>query len=117
MREGEFKLTMHRGWEAEVFKGPDMQQAVAEYTTHIMKLAIAKVPRGNPKKPHFNEIRKNIGMTVNRDLQGWWGNVTIESNPKVRHALLQEYGWTDRAGGKHLGRKFLKEALLRARIE
>ncbi|MFH8346783.1 hypothetical protein [Streptomyces sp. NPDC018045] len=111
------KVVMERGWERQVFQSHETQVAVASYTTSVMKLAIAGVPRSSPRKPHFNEIRKNIGMTLNQDVFGWWGNVTIETHPRVRHAMLQERGWTDRKGHKHPGRHFLKAALLKARIE
>ncbi|UFQ16409.1 MULTISPECIES: hypothetical protein [Streptomyces] len=112
-----FKLVIHRGWERPIFQSGEMQMAVSQHTADVMKLAIAGAPRSSPAKPHFNEIQKNIGMAINRDHTGWWGNVTVETHPRVRHAMLQERGWTDRAGRRHPGRRYLKEALLRARVE
>jgi len=90
---------------------------VAETTEKIRINAVAKSPRSRTTKTNWNQIRKNISAFVERDERGHYGNVTIELNDRVRHALLQERGWTDRGGRRHPGRKYLKEALMKARIE
>ncbi|QNJ42024.1 hypothetical protein [Streptomyces buecherae] len=54
---------------------------------------------------------------MQRTSEGWHGIVSVEPNPRARHALLQEDGFTDRSGREHPGRRFLKEALYKMRID
>ncbi|MFJ6010211.1 hypothetical protein ACIQHZ_31500 [Streptomyces halstedii] len=116
-KEGQFKLTMHMGWENKMFSTLEAGALVAETTEKIRINAVAGAPRSRTANTNWNQIRKNLSAFIERDARGHYGNVTIELNEKVRHALLQERGWTDRGGRKHPGRKYLKEALLKARIE
>lgn len=117
MSEGQFKLTMDRGWEYKMFKTLECGALVAEVTGELRDEAIKDSPRARNVKTNWNQIKKNISAFVEKDEKGYYGNVTIELNDRVRHALLQERGWTDRAGHKHPGKRYLKEVLLKARIE
>ncbi|MGC9439260.1 hypothetical protein [Streptomyces sp. WG5] len=117
MREGEFKLTMHRGWEAKMLGTLEAGALVAEVTGDIRDGAIREAPRSRTTKTNWNQIKKNISAFVEKDARGYWGNVTIELNDRVRHTLLQDRGWTDKKGRRHPGKRFLREALLKARVD
>jgi hypothetical protein len=117
MREGEFKLTMHRGWEAKMFSTLEAGALVAEVTEKIRILMVSGAPRSRTTKTNWNQIKKNISAFIEKDAGGHYGNVTIELNDRVRHTFLQDRGWTDRGGRRHPGKRFAKEALLKARIE
>lgn len=116
MSEGQFKLTMHRGWEYQMFKTLECGALVAEVTGELRNEAVKEAPRRKSSKSGWNMIKKNISAFVEKDAKGYYGNVTIENNDRVRHALLQEYGWTDKRGRKHPGKRYLREVLLKARI-
>lgn len=117
MSEGKFTLRMEPGWEYKMFSTLECGALVAEVTGEIRDAAIRDAPRSRTTKTNWNQIKKNISAFVEKDARGYYGNVTIELNDRVRHALLQEYGWRDRRGRRHPGRKYLKEALLKARME
>jgi hypothetical protein len=117
MREGEFKLTMHRGWENQMLSTLEAGALVAEVTEHIRIGAVREAPRAKNTKTNWNQIKKNISAFVEKDVKGYYGNVTIELNDRVRHTLLQDLGWTDKKGKRHPGKRFLREALLNARVE
>jgi hypothetical protein len=112
----EFRLQMRAGWEAEAFGTPQMAALVSEVTAKITALAIKSAPRRSAKKNNWNQIKKHIEAIIDKDVGGWYGNVLIEDDNRVRHAFLQDRGWTDRRGRRHAGRRFLKRALLKARI-
>lgn len=114
--EGEFKLTMRRGWEYEMFRTLEAGALVAEVTGELRNEAVKDAPRRRSPTSGWNEIKKNISAFVEKDAKGYYGNVTIELNDRVRHALLQEFGWTDKGGRRHPGKKYLKGVLLKARI-
>lgn len=116
MSEGAFKMTMTRGWEYQMFKTLECGALVAETTEKIRVGAVREAPRSRTSKTNWNQIKKNMDSFVERDERGYYGNVTIELNERVRHTLLQDRGWTDRGGHRHPGKKFLKEALLKARV-
>jgi hypothetical protein len=117
MREGEFKLVMHRGWENDVLSTLEAGALVAEVTGEIRNNAVKMAPRANNTKTNWNQIKKNISAFVEKDVKGYYGNVTIELNDRVRHTLLQDRGWTDKGGRRHPGKRFLRAALLNARVE
>lgn len=117
MREGEFKIVMHRGWEHKMFSTLEAGALVAEVTGELRNMAVRDAPRRSNSKTNWNQIKKNISAFIEKDVRGYYGNVTIENNERVRHALLQERGWTDLGGRKHPGKRYLREALLKARIE
>lgn len=116
-REGQFKMTMHRGWEAQMFSTLEAGALVAEVTGELRNMAVRDAPRRKSPTSGWNQIKKNISAFVEKDARGYWGNVTIENNERVRHALLQERGWTDRGGRRHPGKRYLREVLLKARID
>jgi hypothetical protein len=117
MREGEFKMTMHRGWENEVLSTLEAGALVAEVTGELRNMVVRDAPRAKNTKTNWNQIKKNISAFVEKDARGYYGNVTIELNDRVRHALLQDRGWTDRRGRRHPGKRYLREVLLKARIQ
>lgn len=117
MKEGQFKITMHRGWEHKMFSTLEAGALVAEVTGELRNMAVRDAPRSRTTKTNWNQIKKNISAYVEKDARGYYGNVTIENNEKVRHALLQERGWTDKGGRRHPGKRYLKNVLLKARVE
>ncbi|MER6912240.1 hypothetical protein ABT354_11250 [Streptomyces sp. NPDC000594] len=112
-----FRIAFEPGWEHRVFQSDGTRFAVTLHATRITADAIRSAPRRSATKDNWNQIRKHISTAVAADQWGWRGNVTVEDHPKVRHAMLQERGWTDRRGRRHPGRHYLKAALLRARAE
>lgn len=106
-------LRMEPGWDTQVFRQVEMRNLVARTTARVAELAIAKAPA--TKKRNWNKIRRNISADVAVDAAGWYGNVVIENSPRVRHAMLQDRGYTDPKGRRHPGRHYLKRALEEAR--
>lgn len=113
----DFKITMRRGWEHDVLSTLEAGALVAEVTGELRNMAVRDAPRAKNSKTNWNQIKKNISAFVEKDMKGYYGNVSIELNDRVRHALLQERGWTDRRGRRHPGKRYLREVLLKARIE
>lgn len=112
------KLVIHRGWENTMFRSTQTKELVALHTAKLTAEAIKGAPRRkNASGTPWNGIKNNIEAYVQNSLEGWYGNVVIERNPRVRHAMLQDQGFTDIAGRRHPGRRFLKAALLKARVE
>ncbi|MCY0962738.1 hypothetical protein [Streptomyces sp. H27-H5] len=112
------KLTIHRGWEEVMFRSTATKALVALHTSKIAAEAIKGAPRRkNSGGTPWNGIKNNIEAYVQNSLEGWYGNVVVERNPRVRHAMLQDQGFRDRSGRRHPGRRFLKAALLKSRIE
>ncbi|WP_327294453.1 hypothetical protein [Streptomyces sp. NBC_01197] len=110
-------ITFTPGWEDAMFSTLECGALVAEVAERIRIAVIREAPRNSSTHTNWNQIKKNITASVERDARGYYGEVTIEENDKVRHALLQDRGWTDRAGRHHKGLQYMKEALLRERIE
>ncbi|MET9816875.1 hypothetical protein [Streptomyces sp. NPDC006355] len=117
MREGEFKMNMHRGWENEVLSTLEAGALVAEVTGELRNMVVRDAPRAKNVNTNWNQIKKNVSAFVEKDIKGYYGNVTLELNDRVRHALLQDRGWTDRRGRRHPGKRYLREVLLKARIQ
>ncbi|MFD8594555.1 hypothetical protein ACFV1L_06100 [Kitasatospora sp. NPDC059646] len=108
---------MHRAWEDELLSSPEARQLVELHTADVAQLAIKEAPKASHKR-NWNSIKNNISAMVTLyDRGGWYGQVVIEADHDVRHAMLQEEGWRDRHGRRHPGRLYLKAALERARIE
>ncbi|AEW94041.1 MULTISPECIES: hypothetical protein [Streptomycetaceae] len=78
---------------------------------------IKTAPRGPHQVTDAYSIKQNIHANVKKTSAGWVGYVTIEENPQARHAMLQEKGWTDRAGHRHAGRFYIKAVLDAERAE
>jgi hypothetical protein len=112
----DFKMSFERGWERKMLSTLEAGALVAEVTGDLRNAAVRDAPRARNTKTNWNQIKKNISAFVEKDARGYYGNVTIELNERVRHALLQELGWTDKRGRRHPGRKYLKEVLLKARV-
>ncbi|MFE9455979.1 hypothetical protein OH797_31895 [Streptomyces anulatus] len=115
MADVNFTLRMDRGWEDRFLTNDEVRDLVAARTADIMVFAKALAPRARTK-PHWNTIERHISTLVTL-YDRWYGQVLIEPDDDVRHAMLQERGWTDLAGHRHPGRFYLKRALERARIE
>ncbi|MGW3232468.1 hypothetical protein [Kitasatospora sp. NPDC001095] len=112
-----FTLRMDRNWEREVLSLPQAREIVELHTADVAALAIKEAPRASATRGNWNSIKKNIEAMVTLYQSGWYGQVVIEFDHDVRHAMLQERGWRDRRGRRHPGRFFLKTALEKARIE
>ncbi|MFJ5066535.1 hypothetical protein ACIQC7_08975 [Kitasatospora sp. NPDC088556] len=110
-----FTLKMVPGWEREVLSDPQAQAIVEYHTARLAELAIKSAPKASHRS-NWNSIKRNITAMVTL-YDTWYGQVVIEAEHDVRHAMLQELGWRDRKGHRHPGRFYLKEALERARIE
>lgn len=117
MKDGQFRLVMHRGWENQMFSTLEAGALVAETTERIRIGAVREAPRAKNVNTNWNQIKKNMSAFVEKDAKGYYGNVTIELNDRVRHTLLQDRGWTDKGGRRHPGKRFMKQALLKARVE
>ncbi|MFG2228028.1 hypothetical protein [Streptomyces sp. NPDC048644] len=113
----DFKLVMHRNWEYAVFHSAATRDLMAMHSAEIAAGAINQAPQASATKDNWNQIKKHIKARVEADTWGWRGTVTVEDTPRVRHAMLQDRGWTDRKGRRHPGRRYLKAALLKARVE
>lgn len=111
------EITFTPGWEYAVFNTLECGALVAEVVEKLRIGVIREAPRASNVKTNWNQIKKNITGVVERDARGHYGNVVIENNDRVRHALLQDRGWTDRGGRHHAGLQYMKEALLKERIE
>lgn len=112
------KVVFRRGWEDQMFRSTETKALVMEHTARIAAGAIKEAPRrNNAGGSSWNSSKKNIEAFVENSLQGWYGNVVVDRNPRVRHTMLQDQGFTDVSGRRHPGRKFLKAALLKARID
>ncbi|MCX4685468.1 hypothetical protein OG401_14290 [Kitasatospora purpeofusca] len=112
-----FTLRMDRSWEREILSLPQAREIVELHTADVAALAIKEAPRASATRGNWNSIKKHIEAMVTLYDQGWYGQVVVEFDRDVRHAMLQERGWRDRAGRRHPGRFYLKEALAKARIE
>lgn len=108
---------MGRDWERTFLRSPESRDLVAGATAEIAAYAIKGAPRRSATKSNWNQLKKNIEAFVEVDALGWRGNVVTEAESHVRHAIRQELGWKDRKGRRHPGRRFLKAALEKARIE
>ncbi|MEU5382672.1 hypothetical protein [Kitasatospora cineracea] len=106
---------MGKGWEDELLSSPEARELVELHTADIAALAIKEAPKAS-HKADWTATKRNIEAMVTLYDQ-WYGQVVIEAEPDVRHAMLQERGWRDRHGRRHPGRFYLKAALERARIE
>jgi hypothetical protein len=111
------KFTFHRDWENKAFRSTEMKELVAQVTARLTALSIKGAPRRPGRGDTWNSSKNNIEGFIQNSYQGWYGNVVVERNPRVRHTMLQDQGFTDSAGRRHPGRKFLKAALLKMRIQ
>ncbi|WP_406305779.1 hypothetical protein OHA61_30720 [Streptomyces sp. NBC_00885] len=110
------KLTLHQGWQREALALPGVRELVAKRTGELLHRAITDAPRRGHKSLPWNAIKKSIEGYVRLDHDGWFGNVVIEDDPQVRHAMLQERGFTSPRGRRVKGRRYLKGALLKMRV-
>ncbi|MFB7906418.1 hypothetical protein ACFC1T_08325 [Kitasatospora sp. NPDC056076] len=110
-----FTLRMISGWEREVLSAPQAQALVEYHVARIAELAIKGAPKATYRS-NWNSIKRNIEAMITL-YDTWYGQVVVEFDHEVRHAMLQELGYRDRKGRRHPGRFYLKEALEKARIE
>ncbi|MFC9231353.1 hypothetical protein ACFTZI_20725 [Streptomyces decoyicus] len=115
MADAKFTLRMDGDWQERVLISDGVRGLVELRTEDVAVFARALAPRAR-NKPHWNTINKHIDIMVTA-YRAWYGQVLIEPDEDVRHAMLQERGWKDRAGRRHPGRFYLKRALERARVE
>ncbi|MCY0941908.1 hypothetical protein [Streptomyces antarcticus] len=111
------RLTLNAGWQREALALPGVRELVAKHTGELLHRAITDAPRRGHRALPWNAIKKNLSAYVELSYDGWFGNVVIEDDPKVRHAMLQETGFTSPRGRKIRGRRYLKGALLQMRVK
>ncbi|MGW0583372.1 hypothetical protein ACWD25_47390 [Streptomyces sp. NPDC002920] len=111
------KFVLHRGWQREVYSSHGTREALQLAVKRIDAYAKGDAPRRTSNRTAWNSIRNQIGSAVAMDRDGWYGGVFTEANPGARHAMLQERGFTSPRGRKIAGRRWLKGALLKARID
>lgn len=112
-----FTLRLDKSWERELLRSPEAKELVEEKTAEVTHNSIKEAPRASATKENWNQIKKNIDGFVAEDELGWYGNVVLEPESHVRHAVRLELGWKDKKGRRHPGRLYLKKALERTRIE
>jgi hypothetical protein len=112
-----FTLRLDGGWESEFLRSEAARDLVEFHTADVAALVIKEAPRASATKDNWNRIKANVEAALADAPGGWYGNVVLEDDDRVRHALLQEFGYRDPAGHRHPGRLYLKRALERARIE
>jgi hypothetical protein len=116
--EARAKVTFRRGWEKELYSSFGTKELLEYAAKRIEARAKGDSPkRGAGARSSWNSIRNQIESTVAMDKNGWYAGVYTEANDRVRHAMLLEKGFTDRGGRRHPGRRWLKGALLKARID
>ncbi|MGW9170152.1 hypothetical protein [Streptomyces decoyicus] len=101
-------------WHEQVFRQEQMKRLMAATVARLVELAVSEAPATKPR--NWNKIRRNITGDVSLSPSGWIGAVIVEKNDDVRHAMLQNEGWTDKKHRRHPGRKYLKKALEKGRI-
>lgn len=111
------KLTLHAGWQREALALPGVRELVAKHTGELLHRAITDAPRRGHNSLPWNAIKKNLEAYIQLSPDGWYGNVVIEDDSQVRHAMLQEIGFTSPKGRKIRGRRYLKGALLKMRVQ
>lgn len=112
------KVVFRRNWERDVYTSFGTKELLDIAVKKIEAYAKGDAPRrGSGLNRSWNSIRENIDGVVAMDRDGWYGGVVLEANDRVRHAMLLERGFTDPSGRRHPGRRWLKGALLKARIE
>ncbi|GHF38614.1 hypothetical protein GCM10010218_19740 [Streptomyces mashuensis] len=113
------RVELNTTWERELLRSHGVRNAVTLHTETVKTVAQGLAPRGSRTKNNWNAIRNNLAAVVALDATGWRGNVVVEEDRRVFHALWHDLdgGWKDRKGGRHRGNRFLKRALERARDE
>ncbi|MEV5913367.1 hypothetical protein AB0M00_31305 [Streptomyces chartreusis] len=111
------RLVLHRGWQREVFALPGTREALELAVKRIDAYAKGDAPRRSRNGRSWNSIRNQIDSVLLMDRDGWYGGVVVEGNPRARHAMLQERGFTSPRGRRVKGRRWLKGALLKARVD
>jgi hypothetical protein len=86
------------------------------YAKYLANAIIREAPLGPHRYTTEYAIKKNIKPYVTKTENGWTGFVLIEENPKARHAILQDQGYTGRDGRRHQGLFFIKKVLERSRM-
>lgn len=108
-------LTLHMGWEKEVYKSFGTRDALNKAVKIVESYAKGDAPRrGASGRTSWNSIRNNIHSVVAMDRDGWYGGVVTEINDRVRHAMLVETGFDHVSGRRVPGRRWLKGALFKA---
>jgi hypothetical protein len=110
-------VTYRAGWQSEALALPGVRDLVAQHTGELLHRAITNAPRRGHSVAPWNAIKKHLEAYVQLSSDGWYGNVVIEDDPRVRHAMLQETGFTSPRGRKIRGRRYLKGALLQMRVQ
>ncbi|MFJ8930601.1 hypothetical protein ACIRLA_28835 [Streptomyces sp. NPDC102364] len=116
MKDSRTKLVLHKTWQQDVFMLPGTKEALELAVKRIDAYAKGDAPRRPSHRTAWNSIRNQIDAVVYMDKGGWYGGIVIEANPRARHAMLQERGFTTPRGHRVRARHWLKGALLKARV-
>ncbi|MFI2909456.1 hypothetical protein ACG2OD_14565 [Streptomyces sp. PDY-4] len=111
------RLTLHQGWQHAIFRELGTKEALELAVKRVDAYAKGDAPRRPRNGRSWNSIRSQIDAVVYMDREGWYGGIVVEGNPRARHAMLQERGFTSPRGRRIKGRRWLKGALLKARID
>lgn len=116
------KFQFSAGWEKEIYKLPGTRNLLQLAVKRVEAYAKGDAPRRKNagsrtgRRTSWTSIRENIGSAVHMDAGGWFGGVFVEADRRVRHSMLIHEGFKDRAGRRHPGRRYLKGALMKARV-
>lgn len=111
------KFTFRRDFQQELYGSFGTREALQYAVKRIDARAKGDAPRRPSHRTSWNSIAKQIGSGVFMDRSGWYGGIWTEANPRARHAMLQERGFTTPRGRKIAGLHWLKGALLKARVD
>ncbi|MGW4446452.1 hypothetical protein [Streptomyces sp. NPDC004682] len=117
MSEARVKVTFRKNWERELYSSFETKELLDLAAKRIEAYAKGDAPRRFASRPSWNSIRNQIESVTAMDRDGWYAGVITEADERARHAMLLEKGFHDRSGRRHPGRRWLKGALLKARIE
>ncbi|MFG3582565.1 hypothetical protein [Streptomyces sp. NPDC047990] len=95
----------------EVQKDIRYKRTAEMYARYLAAAIIRAAPVGPHKYTWEYSIKKNIKPYVSMTNEGWMGFVMIEENPRARHAILQDQGYTGRDHHRHQGLFFIKKVL------
>lgn len=113
--QGGFTFDTDTGWESLFMTSPGVRREVARTTAKLAGDIIKAAPRGPHVTTDEYSIKKNVHANVEEVDGEWVGFITIEENPRARHAMLQERGYRDPSGRRHRGLFYLKKVLERNR--
>ncbi|MGV9693331.1 hypothetical protein ACWDUX_29975 [Streptomyces sp. NPDC003444] len=114
--QGNFTFDTEHGWEALFMLSEPVYELIARETGLLAGEIVKEAPRGPHVTTDEYAVKKNIHPVVETIDGTWVGYITVEENPKARHAMLQEHGYRSRDGRRHAGRRYIQRVLERNRV-